>query len=49
MKLSKKAIDDFKAHYLEKFGVALSDEEADDKAYRLLVFYRFKYANDRHD
>jgi hypothetical protein len=46
MKLSKKAIDDFKKLYLKKYGIALSDVEANDKAYRLLIFYRFKYTND---
>jgi len=46
MKLSKKAIDGFKKLYLKKYGITLSDTEANDKAVRLLIFYRFKYTND---
>ena len=40
MQLSPDAIKDFKAIYLKEYGVELSDEEAEDKAQRLLRFFR---------
>lgn len=46
---SNTALKEFKELYLKKYGVKLSDSEANEKAYRLLVFYRFKNNHDRHD
>lgn len=43
MKLSDKAIKDFKRVYFNKFGVRLSDEEANEKGIELLEFFRLIY------
>lgn len=48
MKLSKKALNAFKKLYLQKYGVALSDEKANELGARVLRFYSFKYKDDRH-
>jgi hypothetical protein len=37
--LSRQAIDDFKAIYLDEFGVNLSDDEVQEIAMRLLRFF----------
>jgi hypothetical protein len=37
--LSRQAIDEFKAIYLDKFGVNLSDDEVQEIAMRLLRFF----------
>jgi hypothetical protein len=37
--LSRKAIDEFKAMYLEEFGETLSDDEVQEIATRLLRFF----------
>jgi len=37
--LSRQAIDDFKAIYQEEFGKALSDDEVQEIALRLLRFF----------
>ena len=43
MKLSLKAITDFKAIYKNRFGIGLTDEEADDKGLELLEFFKHIY------
>ena len=37
--LSRQAIDEFRAHYEDEFGVVLSDEEIQEMALRLLEFF----------
>ena len=37
--LSRLAIDEFKANYMEEFGRKLSDDEANEIAVRLLRFF----------
>ncbi len=37
--LSRNAIEDFKSIYLEEFGVALSDDQVQEMAVRLLRFF----------
>lgn len=37
--LSRRAIDEFKAHYEVEFGVLLSDDEVQEVAVRLLRFF----------
>ena len=39
-RLSKQAIDDFKRIYLEEFKEAITDEEAQEIAQRLLRFFK---------
>jgi len=43
MKLSKKALDEFKAIYKAEYGVELSDGEALDKGIRLLRLFKAVY------
>jgi len=43
MKLSQKAINEFKRIYFEEFKVSLSDEEANQKGLELLQFIRLIY------
>lgn len=43
MQLSKKAINTFKAIYLKKYGVNLTDDKANELGLRVLRFYEFKY------
>jgi len=38
-RLSRQAIDDFKAIYQDEFGVTLSDDEVQEIAMRLLRFF----------
>lgn len=43
MRLSQKAILEFKAIYLKKFGVALTDEKANELGLELLEFFKLIY------
>ncbi len=43
MKLSKKALDEFKAIYKAEYGVELSDGEALDRGIRLLRLFKAVY------
>lgn len=43
MKLSKKALDEFKAIYKAEYGVELSNAEALDKGIRLLRLFKAVY------
>lgn len=43
MKLSKKALDEFKTIYKAEYGVELTDGEALDKGIRLLRLFRAVY------
>jgi len=43
MRLSKKALEDFKALYFKKYGEKLSDDKANELGLRVLRFYKFKY------
>lgn len=43
MKLSKKALEEFKDIYKAEYGIELSDAEAMDKGYRLLRLFRAIY------
>jgi len=43
MKLTEEAIKDFKRIYLEEFGEALSEEEAQERAHRFLTLFRLIY------
>ena len=43
MQLSRKAIDDFKKIYLDKFKVELTDDEANKKGVKLLEFMKLIY------
>lgn len=43
MKLSQKAIDDFKKIYFEEFKVVLTDGEANKKGLELLEFIKLIY------
>lgn len=43
MKLSKKALSEFKAIYLEEFGVSLSEVEANKLGVELLELFRIIY------
>lgn len=43
MRLSKKAIDEFKQIFQREFKVELSDEEANEKGLELLEFFRLIY------
>jgi len=43
MQLSKKAIEEFKRIYLKRYGVSLTESQANDLGVRILHFYRFKY------
>lgn len=43
MRLSKKAIDEFKVIYLQKFGIQLSDEQANELGVELLEFFKLIY------
>lgn len=43
MQLSTKAITDFKRIYQKKFGVNLSDIEANEKGVELLTFFKLVY------
>lgn len=43
MKLSKKALDEFKAIYKAEYGVELSNAEALDKGIRLLRLFKEVY------
>jgi aldehyde:ferredoxin oxidoreductase len=45
--LPKKAIEEFKKIYKKSYGVELSDEEATDKANRLVNLYRAVYSDDK--
>ena len=40
MKLSQKAIEDFKKIYFKKFGINLTDEEANTLGVELLEFFK---------
>lgn len=44
--LPKKAIEEFKKIYKKSYGVELSDEEATDKANRLVNLYKAVYSNE---
>ena len=43
MRLSKKAIDEFKEIYFKKFGVQLTDEKANELGVELLEFFKLIY------
>ena len=43
MKLSQKAIDEFKVIYFKKFGVDLTDEQANELGVELLEFFKLIY------
>ncbi len=43
MRLSKKAIDEFKVIYFLKFGIQLSDEQANELGVELLEFFKLIY------
>lgn len=43
MQLSNKAITDFKKIYFKKFGVNLTDGEANEKGIELLTLFRLVY------
>lgn len=43
LKLSKKALEEFKAIYLAEFGVALNDTEANKLGVELLELFRIIY------
>lgn len=43
MRLSKKAIDEFKVIYFQKFGVQLTDEQANELGIELLEFFKLIY------
>lgn len=43
MKLSREAIEEFKAIYKEEFGEVLTDIEAQDKGYSLLRLFKIIY------
>lgn len=43
MRLSNKAINDFKKIYLEEFGIKLTDDETNQKGLRLLNFIKLIY------
>ena len=43
MRLSKKAIDEFKSIYFQKFGIQLSDEQANELGVELLEFFKLIY------
>ncbi len=45
--LPKKAIEEFKKIYKKSYGVELSDEEATDKANRLVNLYKAVYSDDK--
>jgi hypothetical protein len=44
--LPKKAVEEFKEIYKKSYGVELSDEEATDKANRLVNLYKAVYSDD---
>jgi len=44
--LPKKAIEEFKKIYKKSYGVELSDDEATDKANRLVNLYKAVYADE---
>lgn len=44
--LPKKAIEEFKKIYKKSYGVELSDEEATDKANRLVNLYKAVYSDE---
>lgn len=44
--LPKKAIEKFKKIYKKSYGVELSDDEATDKANRLVNLYKAVYSDD---
>lgn len=43
MRLSKQAIDEFKTIYLKKYGVQLTDEQANELGVELLEFFKLIY------
>jgi hypothetical protein len=43
MRLSNKAINDFKRIYFEEFGIKLTDDETNQKGLRLLNFIKLIY------
>lgn len=43
MRLSRQALDSFKAKYLEYYSISLTDEEAEEKAMQLLQFIKVIY------
>ena len=45
--LPKKAIEEFKKIYKKSYGVELSDEEATDKANRLVNLYKAVYSDEK--
>ncbi|HEY4497471.1 MAG TPA: hypothetical protein VJC20_01795 [Candidatus Paceibacterota bacterium] len=45
--LPKKAIEEFKKIYKKSYGVDLSDEEATDKANRLVNWYKAVYSDEK--
>ena len=45
--LPKKAIEEFKKIYKKSYGVELSDEEAVDKANRLVNLYKAVYSDEK--
>lgn len=45
--LPKKAIEEFKKIYKKSYEVELSDEEATDKANRLVNLYKAVYSDDK--
>ena len=44
--LPKKAVEEFKKIYKKSYGVELSDEEAADKANRLVNLYKAVYSDE---
>lgn len=45
--LPKKAIEEFKKIYKKSYGVELSDEDATDRANRLVNLYKAVYSDDK--
>jgi len=45
IKLSKESIDEFKAIYIDKFGVPISDAYASVLAHRLISLYEIIYGS----
>ena len=49
MKLSNKAVEDFKRIYFNLYKIRLSNEEANELGTKLLKFYGFKYLPQIYD
>lgn len=43
MRLSKKAVEEFKTIYFKKYGVQLTDEQANELGVELLEFFKLIY------